>query len=87
MDMIMSTILSAPAAAQPAAKQTWAGELFAFAKRSWYAYITWRIERTALANLSLMSYRELEDIGLSRSQIECAVMGERARDHVFSHYY
>jgi uncharacterized protein YjiS (DUF1127 family) len=82
MDMIMSTIPSAPAAAQPAAKQTWASELFAFAKRSWYAYITWRIERTALAHLSLMSDRELEDIGLSRSQIECAVMGERARSRI-----
>jgi uncharacterized protein YjiS (DUF1127 family) len=34
-----------------------------------------------------MSDRELKDIGLSRSQIECAVMGERARDRAFSRYY
>jgi uncharacterized protein YjiS (DUF1127 family) len=75
MGMIMGTIRSAQAAAQPAAKQTWASELFAFLKCCWCAYITWRIERTALARLSLMSDRELKDIGLSRSQIECAVIG------------
>jgi uncharacterized protein YjiS (DUF1127 family) len=33
-----------------------------------------------------MSDRELADIGLSRSQIECAVTGERARDHLYSRY-
>jgi uncharacterized protein YjiS (DUF1127 family) len=44
------------------------------------AFITWRARQAALAHLKSMSDRELKDIGLSRSQIECAVMGERARD-------
>jgi uncharacterized protein YjiS (DUF1127 family) len=33
-----------------------------------------------------MTDRELEDIGLSRSQIEGAVTGEHGRDHVFCRY-
>jgi uncharacterized protein YjiS (DUF1127 family) len=61
--------------------------LKAAAKSWWGAYTTWRIKRAAIAQLCSMSDRELKDIGLSRSQMECAVMGERARDRVFSRYY
>jgi uncharacterized protein YjiS (DUF1127 family) len=86
-DMIMSTILSAPAAAQCIARQSRVDRLVARLTRWWLAYIAWRIQRDAIAQLGSMSDRELKDIGLSRSQIECAVMGERARDHVFRRYY
>jgi len=46
-------------------------------KKWWMAYLTWRIERVAILQLVAMSDRQLEDIGLTRSQIERAVRGER----------
>lgn len=49
--------------------------LLATVKTWWVAYLTWRIERAAIAHLEAMSDRELEDIGLTRSQIESAVRG------------
>ena len=64
-----------------------------FLRRYWQrqtagaGYTSWRVQQAAIAHLRSMSDRELKDIGLSRSQIECAVMGERARDRVFSRYY
>ena len=51
-------------------------------KRSCVAYITWRMENIAIAQLRAMSDRELEDIGLTRSDIARTVMGaERSRTH------
>jgi uncharacterized protein YjiS (DUF1127 family) len=51
-------------------------------KRSCIAYITWRMENIAIAQLRTMSDRELEDIGLTRSDIARTVMGaERSRTH------
>lgn len=44
--------------------------------RWWAAYIDWRLNRMALAQLGTMSDRELKDIGLSRTQIEAAVRGD-----------
>ena len=46
-------------------------------KTWWMAYLTRRIERVAMLQLEAMSDRQLEDIGLTRSQIEWAVRGER----------
>ena len=62
------------------------GRLAAALKSLWTAFIAWRQRQAALAHLQAMSDRELRDIGLSRSQIECAVTGERARDRVGRHY-
>ena len=44
--------------------------------RWWAAYIDWRLNRMALAQLGTMSDRELKDIGLSRTQIEAAMRGD-----------
>ena len=63
------------------------GRLAAAPNRLLTAFITWRLQQAAVVRLRSMSDRELEDIGLSRAQIECAVMGERARDRVFSRCY
>ena len=41
------------------------------------AYLTRRIERVAMLQLEAMSDRQLEDISLTRSQIEWAVRVER----------
>jgi uncharacterized protein YjiS (DUF1127 family) len=48
-------------------------------KRWCVVYITWRMEHIAIAQLRAMSDRELEDIGLTRSDIASAVTGSRAR--------
>jgi len=53
--------------------------LVATVKICWIAYLTRRIERQAIIQLHAMSDRELQDIGLTRSEIERAVRGKR--DH------
>ena len=82
----MSTISTTTARRNSAGSRI-LGRLAAAPKRLWPPIITWRIEQAAIAHLRSMSDRELADIGLSRSQIEGAVTGERARDHAFSRYY
>jgi uncharacterized protein YjiS (DUF1127 family) len=37
--------------------------------RAWTAYMTWRLEQLAIAQLSGLSERELKDLGLTRPQI------------------
>jgi uncharacterized protein YjiS (DUF1127 family) len=86
MEMIMSTISNATARQSSAGSNIF-GMLAAAPKRLLTALVTWRAQQAALAHLKSMSDRELKDIGLSRSQIECAVMGERARARVFSSHY
>lgn len=82
----MSTISSATAR-QSSAGGRILGRLAAVPKRFLTSFVTWRAEQAALAHLQSMSDRELEDIGLSRSQIECAVTGDHVRDRVFRRYY
>jgi uncharacterized protein YjiS (DUF1127 family) len=86
MEMIMSTISSASAAAQGRAGHVWASGLAATLKRWWVAYITWRIQRAASARLCSMSDLALKDIGLTRSEITRAVRGQLARDREVSRY-
>jgi uncharacterized protein YjiS (DUF1127 family) len=52
----------------------------AILKRWWVAYLTRRIEETAMAQLCSMSDRELKDIGLTRAEILRAVRGGVERD-------
>ena len=82
----MSTI-SSTSAQQKSACGRILRTLAATPKCLWTAFIGWRVHQAARFHLHSMSDRELEDIGISRSQIECAVTGERARDRVFSRYY
>ena len=44
-------------------------------KHAWEAYHSWRIREATIAYLRSMSDRQLEDIGLTRSQIDYAVRG------------
>ena len=55
--------------------------------RWWVAYMTWRIEQAAIAQLWSMSDRQLKDIGLTCSEITGAVRGEPARYRAFGRYY
>ena len=81
----MSTSSSAPAAAQ--GRHPWTGRLAAALKRWSVAYITWRLERAAINQLSSLSDRQLKDIGLDRSEIMGAVKGRVGRERMFSRYY
>jgi uncharacterized protein YjiS (DUF1127 family) len=75
--MIMTTIAIRTGLVTAAART----RLFAAAAtlKEWArAYLVWRIEAAALAQLKTMSDRELQDIGLSRSQIEPTVRSEFA---------
>ena len=75
----MSTICSAPVAAQRTARGSWPSVVAATMKRRWMAYTTWRIQQAAIARLRSMSDWELKDIGLTRSNITDAVRGQALR--------
>jgi uncharacterized protein YjiS (DUF1127 family) len=75
MEMIMSTTLETTASAPDLAGASWANGILASAKRAWVAYISWRIQRAAIGQLSAMSDRQLKDIGLTRSEIVAAARG------------
>jgi uncharacterized protein YjiS (DUF1127 family) len=77
METIMSTISTPPTAGMSG--QSWTGLLVATLKRWWVAYLTWRIEQAAIVRLGSMSDRVLKDIGLTRSGIPSAVMGDTAK--------
>jgi len=73
MEVIMSTTFYTPATI----RVRWRGSgLIATVQTWWMSYLTRRIERAAIIQLHGMSERELQDIGLIRSQIEGAVRGE-----------
>ena len=69
----MSTISTAPASSEAFARNSWTTRPATALKRWWMAYLTWRLEQTAIAQLEALSDRELRDIGLTRSEIECSV--------------
>lgn len=71
----MSTTFGTAASAQELAPSSWASGMLATAKRAWVAYMTWRIERAAIGQLSAMSDRQLKDIGLTRSEIVAVARG------------
>ena len=73
MEVIMSTTFYTPATI----RVRWRGSgLIATVQTWWMSYLTRRIERAAMIQLHGLSDRELQDIGLTRSQIEPAVRGE-----------
>jgi uncharacterized protein YjiS (DUF1127 family) len=84
VEIIMSTI---PLVARQSSTDGQASGLAATLKRSWLAYIRWRIEQAGIAELRSMSDLELKDIGLTRTEITSAVRSEAARHCSFSRYY
>ena len=73
--MIMSTVSSAPAAAQRAVGPSWACGPVAILQRWCATYLSRRADQVAIGQLWSMSDGELKDIGLTRSEIERAVAG------------
>jgi uncharacterized protein YjiS (DUF1127 family) len=76
MEAIVSTISSVSPETRGISGQSWTGRLMATLKRWLVAYLTWRIQRAAISELLSMSDRTLRDIGLTRSGIPRAVMGD-----------
>jgi uncharacterized protein YjiS (DUF1127 family) len=79
----MSTISSISTQRTPAKGGSVQAAL-ALIKRGWLAYMSWRMERLAVARLQAMSDRQLTDIGIVRSEIECAVRHGTSRDRIVS---
>ena len=48
------------------------------------AYLNWRLRQTAIAELAVLSDRELKDIGLKRGEIENAVTNTLKRERAFN---
>jgi uncharacterized protein YjiS (DUF1127 family) len=65
----MSTISTAMNASHRKVGRSFLGRLGAALLRAWTAYMTWRLEQLAIAQLSGLSERELKDLGLTRPQI------------------
>jgi uncharacterized protein YjiS (DUF1127 family) len=82
----MSTMSSVTTATRGLSRQSCTGDLLATLKRWCVAYITWRIERAAIAQLCLMSDRQLKDIGVSRCEIARAVTGGPTVDRASRRY-
>jgi uncharacterized protein YjiS (DUF1127 family) len=85
MELIMSTTLDTPGVAAAAAATPGSG-LLRTATAWWAAYLAYRRERAAIMRLQALSERELQDIGITRSQIGCAVRGDPI-DRPLSRYY
>jgi uncharacterized protein YjiS (DUF1127 family) len=73
MESIVSMNWSVPFAARDNVGERWLHRFMAAAEHRWGAYSRWRVEQRAAAQLHGMSDRELKDIGLIRSEIDCAV--------------
>jgi uncharacterized protein YjiS (DUF1127 family) len=85
MEMVMSTKFGAPASVRDR-PQALGSSLAATVKTWWVAYLARRVERAAIMQLHAMSDRQLQDIGLPRSDIEWAVRGELDHRPLTDHY-
>jgi uncharacterized protein YjiS (DUF1127 family) len=85
MEMVMSTKFGAPTSVRDR-PQALGSSLVATMKIWWVACLARRVERAAIIQLRAMSDRQLQDIGLPRSQIERAVRGELNHLPLTHHY-
>jgi uncharacterized protein YjiS (DUF1127 family) len=80
MKMIMSTNLSGPAGSRPMSAAFRLGGLLRAVSCRWADLFTWHRQQRVLAELRMMSTRQLEDIGITRPQLELAVRRALERD-------
>ena len=83
----MSTLSMTPCQRQRMTRPSGSYRPLATFERWWGAYLTWQIERAAIARLSILSDRELKDIGLHRSQVPAAVRGDATLLRMSVHHY
>jgi uncharacterized protein YjiS (DUF1127 family) len=87
MEIVMSTISTTPASSEAFAGNSGTARLTAILKRWWMAYLTWRFEQVAIAQLWALSDRDLRDIGLRRCEIEGAVRRAPKCERAFNRNY
>jgi uncharacterized protein YjiS (DUF1127 family) len=73
-EMIMSTIISTTGIHQSPVCEC-LSRIAGALKHAWDSYHAWRIQAATIACLRSLSDQQLEDIGLTRAQIDCAVRG------------
>jgi uncharacterized protein YjiS (DUF1127 family) len=83
--MIMS--MTATAEAREQANGGALATAVAALKRLGAAYVSWRMEQSALVVLRSLSDRELKDIGLARSEISSAVRNRNPQDRSLASEY
>jgi uncharacterized protein YjiS (DUF1127 family) len=83
----MSTISTTSASSEALAGNSCTTRPAAVLKRWWMAYLSWRLEQAAIAQLGALGDRELKDIGLRRCEIEGAVRREPKSERAFNRYY
>jgi uncharacterized protein YjiS (DUF1127 family) len=76
----MNTIFRALAGALPMVTQSLGIRL----ERWWVEYLTWRLERVAVAQLWSLSDRALKDIGFTRTEITSVVTDDATRKRRFA---
>jgi uncharacterized protein YjiS (DUF1127 family) len=81
MEMIMSTLFDTSVRQEGATLEA-GGAVMAAIRGALAAYLAWRAQVIAVAQLKSMTDRELQDIGLTRAEIAFAVKGGRPRDRV-----
>ena len=84
MEKVMSTISTRPASSEAFAGNSWTFRPAAVLKRWRVAYLNWRLRQAAIAELAVLSDRELKDIGLKRGEIENAVTNTLKRERAFN---
>ena len=80
----MSTISTRPASSEAFASNSWTVRSAAVLKHWCEAYLNWRRRQTAIAELAVLSDRELKDIGLKRGEIENGVTSTLKRERAFN---
>ena len=79
----MSIISTQPASSQAFAGN-WTFRLAATPKRWSTVYLNWRLRQAAIAELAVLSDRELKDMGLTRGEIEGSVTNASKCEHAFN---
>ena len=82
----MSMISGTSASSRSFFGNSWTSRSAAVLRRWWMAYLNWRLEQAAIAQLAALSDRELKDMGLRRCEIEGAVRCEPKSEHALSRY-
>lgn len=70
----MSDLMSTSATRQSGACEFF-GRMARVVRHGWTLYRAWYVQEATIAYLKTLSDRQLKDIGLTRSQIDCAVRG------------
>lgn len=83
----MKTILPTWPAPRIVISQSWAADILTHLQHLWSAFLTWRLERSAINQLNSLSDRQLKDIGLDRSEIMGAVRRRTTHGSRFARYY